>query len=141
RAERVSAAACQGLSVLDAAGHRSGRDIACLCPRIVGGAIAQSTSLSDRDLLLCAAIALNSAAAEGAFTMPWFRAERSLSSYVALLALALQLAVSFGHVHFDGLALGTATAAAALGPSEPEGGPSGTPDRDDVCAICAVISL
>jgi hypothetical protein len=73
--------------------------------------------------------------------MHWFRAERSPSSYVALLALALQLAVSFGHVHFDGLALGTATVAAALGPSEPEGGPSGTPDREDVCAICAVISL
>ena len=45
--------------------------------------------------------------------MPWFRAKRSLSSYVSLFALALQLALSFGHVHLDELGLGNGAIAAA----------------------------
>jgi hypothetical protein len=72
--------------------------------------------------------------------MHWFRARRLPSGYVALLALALQLALSFGHVHLDGLAFrqSPATADKAADP----GTPSGTvPDRDEGCAICAVIGL
>jgi len=73
--------------------------------------------------------------------MQWFRANRPVSSCLALFALALQLALSFGHVHLDDLALGKATLAATQKASQ-SGTPSGTvPDRDEVCAICAVISL
>ena len=67
--------------------------------------------------------------------MRWFRWNRRWGSYAALFALALQLALSFGHVHHDNLALSTKR------PAQPET-PSGTvPDRDDVCAICITISL
>ena len=72
--------------------------------------------------------------------MRWFRGKRRWGSYGALFALALQLALSFGHVHLDDLALGNTATVAAQQASEP-GAPSGTvPDRD-VCAICAIISL
>ena len=35
--------------------------------------------------------------------MQWFRSRVKLGSWVALFALALQLALTFGHVHLDGL--------------------------------------
>jgi hypothetical protein len=74
--------------------------------------------------------------------MQWFRAKRSLSSHIALFALALQLALSFGHVHLDELALGESTRAAAQKASDAQSVPSGNvPDRDEVCAICAIIGL
>jgi len=74
--------------------------------------------------------------------MQWFRAKRSPSSYAALFALALQLALSFGHVHLDELALGKGTPAAAQQASDRQSVPSGNvPDRDEGCAICAIISL
>jgi len=73
--------------------------------------------------------------------MHWFRANRSLRSYLALFALALQLALSFGHVHLDELALGRKTIAATANASDSRT-PSGTvPDRDEICAICAVITM
>jgi hypothetical protein len=73
--------------------------------------------------------------------MHWFRARQSLSSYLALFALALQLALSFGHVHLDDLALGKTPITAAQKASD-LGTPGGTvPDRDEGCAICAVIGL
>jgi hypothetical protein len=73
--------------------------------------------------------------------MHWFRAKQSLSSHLALFALALQLALSFGHVHLDDLALGRTPIAAAQKASD-SGTPAGTvPDRDEGCAICAVIGL
>jgi hypothetical protein len=73
--------------------------------------------------------------------MRWFRGKRRWGSYGALFALALQLALSFGHVHLDDVALGNAASVAVQKASEP-GTPSGTvPDRDDVCAICAILSL
>jgi hypothetical protein len=73
--------------------------------------------------------------------MHWFRAKRSPSGYLALFALALQLALSFGHVHLDELAPGRSAAASAQNASD-AGTPSGTvPDRDEGCAICAIIGL
>jgi hypothetical protein len=69
-----------------------------------------------------------------------FRAKRWLSSYLAPFALALQLAVSFGHVHLGVLGLDGSPVAAAQKPSPAE--PAGTlPDRDEGCAICAIIGL
>jgi len=62
---------------------------------------------------------------------------------VALFALALQLVLSFGHVHLADIASPLASAAAAA-PSQAEdpGGPA-NPDRRarDICAICATLNL
>src|SRR5947209_19343537 len=70
--------------------------------------------------------------------MRWFRRNRRGGSYGALLALALQVALSFGHVHLDGAG---ETAIAAAQEAEPGNAPADTADRDAFCAICAVISL
>jgi hypothetical protein len=72
--------------------------------------------------------------------MRWYRWNRRWTSYSALFALALQLAVSFGHVHLGVLWLDGSPVAAAQKPSPAE--PAGTlPDRDEGCAICAIIGL
>jgi hypothetical protein len=72
--------------------------------------------------------------------MQRFRVQRSPSSYLALFALALQLALSFGHVHL--VASAGAPAVATAQQTEPGSAPSGgVPDRDEPCAICAIISL
>jgi hypothetical protein len=74
--------------------------------------------------------------------MQWFRSNRSLNSYLALFALALQLALSFGHIHLDDLAPGKTTIAAAQEVWDLASVPSGTvPERGEVCAICAIINL
>lgn len=63
---------------------------------------------------------------------------------LALLALAIQLVLSFGHVHADGLVHGSpqATVAQQSGASSPAGPAS---DRDnpaaDACAICATLAM
>lgn len=77
--------------------------------------------------------------------MRWIRSHRRLGARLALFALAVQIVVSFGHVHLDKLA-SSAPAAAGLSlltanrdqtPASPDhhGG------AGDVCAICAVIAL
>jgi hypothetical protein len=76
--------------------------------------------------------------------MKWFRSNVKTGSRLALFALALQFALSFGHFH------ATAQAAPAI-PSgvayvlTTAGDPASTPDSDqrpnDPCAICAVIAL
>jgi hypothetical protein len=70
--------------------------------------------------------------------MQWFRWNRRWGSYAALFALALQLALSFGHLHLDELGV---TAAAAQTSSHPGKSPGNAPDSDELCAICAVISM
>jgi hypothetical protein len=73
--------------------------------------------------------------------MQWFRAKRPHIAYVALLALALQAAITFGHVHVADAENAVATNAAAQFPSNP-GNPNGTaPERDEGCAICAIVGL
>ena len=75
--------------------------------------------------------------------MSWFRSNRRFGATAALLALVLQLAISFGHVH--GLEAGVpAGAARALAPTSPhaDDNTANLPATDDdYCAICAVISL
>jgi DUF2946 family protein len=83
--------------------------------------------------------------------MGWFRSRSRWGSYLALFALAFQLALSFGHVHLESVASrsshGSAlldiqsstasTAAAAVDPAGKE-----TPAlADDHCPICALIHL
>jgi hypothetical protein len=75
--------------------------------------------------------------------MRWFRANRILGGRLALFALAVQLFLSFGHIHRDDI-YGTARASAAA-PAADQSRSLPT-DRsshhtDDYCAICATISL
>jgi hypothetical protein len=70
-----------------------------------------------------------------------------LGSWLALFALAFQLAVSFGHVHLDtkgsGLALALAGAQAPTGAdgASPSGSDETPAPADDYCAVCALIHL
>jgi hypothetical protein len=80
--------------------------------------------------------------------MGWFRSRSRSGSYLALFALAFQLAVSFGHVHLDHIApvSGGATALASPLPSadgvNAPSRPAGREDlADDCCLICTLIHL
>jgi hypothetical protein len=70
--------------------------------------------------------------------MKWFRSNIKHGSRLALLALAIQFALSFGHFH------GVAAQAAPTIQLTSQQAPSG-PDPDqqstDPCAICAVMAL
>ena len=84
--------------------------------------------------------------------MRWFRSHARLGSWLALSALALQLALSFGHIHHKDV-LGQAEASsiaviAALAPEPEAQEPAAPPaDRasheheDGYCAIYAINSL
>ena len=75
--------------------------------------------------------------------MFWVRANRRIGAAVALFALALQLVLSFGHVHPNKSAL--LAPVAAIAATAADGGTSPDHQRrsgtDDFCAICATISL
>jgi len=76
--------------------------------------------------------------------MTWVRSRARQGAVLALLALAIQLVLSFGHVHADGLAHATplTVASGKVGVSFPAGPSS---DRDnpavDACAICATVAM
>jgi hypothetical protein len=82
--------------------------------------------------------------------MRWFRSNRRFVARLALFALGLQLALTFGHIHREDLipaaAASTLVASSvqqpAAAPSLPA--PADKKSRgaiDDVCAICALIQL
>jgi hypothetical protein len=77
--------------------------------------------------------------------MRWVRTKRRSGAWLALAAMALQLVLSFGHIHLEDLkggGNGVVTAAASKAASahqDPAGGPAG--DADDYCPICAVLHL
>jgi hypothetical protein len=77
--------------------------------------------------------------------MHWFRSRSRLGSCLALFALALQLALSFGHVHL-GPVSGHASAGIVANSSDADK-PSGRHQHhlpgsaDDSCAVCALIHL
>ena len=77
--------------------------------------------------------------------MSWFRSRSRWGAYLALLALAFQLAISFGHVHLDHIALTSADATAIASAPSSDDAPSSSADRedvaDDLCPICALIHL
>jgi hypothetical protein len=70
--------------------------------------------------------------------MNWVRSNIKHGSLIALVALAIQFALSFGHFH--GLAAQAAPAAQSVVPSSPLGH-GGDQPSDEPCEICAVISL
>jgi hypothetical protein len=78
--------------------------------------------------------------------MRWFRSKLYWGSRLALFALAVQMVLSFGHVHLHNLAPGSTQPAMTTGSgtvlaSEPAPGghPDGSLDAD--CPICALIQL
>jgi hypothetical protein len=80
--------------------------------------------------------------------MDWFRSRSKWSSYLALFALALQLVLTFGHVHLDRAAPisgDRSTVVTADGANAAPGTPSDPTDRhdraDDHCSICTLIHL
>jgi Protein of unknown function (DUF2946) len=74
--------------------------------------------------------------------MKWFRSNIKRGSRLALFALAVQLALSFGHFH--GIAAQAAPAAQSVSDAATQQ-PSSNHDSDqhpnDGCAICAVIAM
>jgi len=92
--------------------------------------------------------------------MKWFRSRAKYGATLALLALAIQFALSFGHFHSDAAqaAPGIHAIAATVTPAtdsppasqnatvdgkQAQRGPDQTPapHHDDYCAICAVMAL
>jgi hypothetical protein len=74
--------------------------------------------------------------------MRWVRARSGAVSRLALFALALQIALSFGHVHLGGFRHaggGFSAGGTKSAPSAPTQKPAS--DADDYCAICATIHL
>jgi hypothetical protein len=79
--------------------------------------------------------------------MGWVHRHKRHGALFALAALALQIAVSFGHVHLNGVvrAAPHATVAGAhqttLAQASGQGPAQNSGDDDDYCAICASIFL
>jgi hypothetical protein len=74
--------------------------------------------------------------------MQWFRANLKVGSRLALLALTLQIVLSFGHVHLGGLRHSSdrlSVAGTHSVPSDPQRQPIS--DADEYCAICATMHL
>ncbi len=72
------------------------------------------------------------------------RANRRFGGFLALAALALQMVMSFGHVHLDGVHPATppvATAGARAQVVQPLPAQQPASDADGYCAICATIYL
>lgn len=78
--------------------------------------------------------------------MWWFRINKVFGGRLALFALAVQLVLSFGHIHREDIygyappAQPAATQQAANGPQPVQPGQPSN-HSDDYCAICATISL
>jgi DUF2946 family protein len=80
--------------------------------------------------------------------MGWFRWRSRLGAYLALFALAFQLAVSFAHVHLDHIAPTSALASTLASEqlsSDEANAPSSPAGHDDLghhlCPICTLIHL
>jgi hypothetical protein len=82
---------------------------------------------------------------KGGTTMRWVRANLRFGAWCALLALAMQFALSFGHVHLPGTNKGTsALLVQLLAPSTTAPGDPAKPLKQiahDQCAVCASIQL
>jgi len=76
--------------------------------------------------------------------MSWFRSRSRLGALVALFALAIQLALTFGHVHFAAASAPTQVGdvRGKIATATPDPAPGDTPAlADDYCAVCALIQL
>jgi hypothetical protein len=67
------------------------------------------------------------------------RTKMRFGGWLALFALGLQLALSFGHIHAEDFAAANTTVAHQ---TAPQNAPAGDHDGDpDFCAICAVMHM
>jgi hypothetical protein len=117
----------------------------------LGGLLAQTPLLVARALIQSACLRLTFVLyGESKWTMGWFRQKVPWLSRLALFALAVQIVLSFGHVHVNGAAPASAAGMNALAVesnSTAAPGPALPTDRDrnspahDLCALCASISL
>jgi hypothetical protein len=80
--------------------------------------------------------------------MYWVRTNRRFGAWCALLAITLQIVLSFGHIHrFDGFRPGTflpqAIVAVQDQPAATAGNPASKPAglAFEYCAVCAVIEM
>jgi hypothetical protein len=76
--------------------------------------------------------------------MSWFRRNMRFGSWCALFALAIQLGLSFGHLHFASSAAAAALASAAAEPAGAADDPPAPTKHSrvaDYCTICASIHL
>jgi hypothetical protein len=78
--------------------------------------------------------------------MGWVRCHNRFGAWLALSALALQIVLAFGHVHFDrieraALAVAGTVHGTSVAVQASRQGPTLPSDDDDYCAICASISL
>ena len=75
--------------------------------------------------------------------MRWFRSNRYFGARLALIAVALQLVLTFGHVHLALLTAAdqeiSATATGSGGSDPSDRNPSGLSDLD--CPLCALLHL
>lgn len=74
--------------------------------------------------------------------MRWFRDNVRHGSWLALVAIAINFALSFGHVHVAGQAFDRGLIAAVLGASDHGKAPGHTddPQTDVLCPICIASS-
>jgi hypothetical protein len=74
--------------------------------------------------------------------MRWFRGHLAVGSHLALFALAIQLVLSFSHVHLDGLDLATQHSAVVQADQTGNPSPDGpSPNHDALCPICLSIQI
>jgi hypothetical protein len=73
--------------------------------------------------------------------MHWFRSHLRLGSRIALFALAVQLVLTFGHVHREGLRGQSSTRIEASAGAVAPAGHDEPKVADDFCAVCALIHL
>jgi hypothetical protein len=71
--------------------------------------------------------------------MKWSRSKAKSLSLLALFALALQFALSFGHIHADALAAPAAISDYASAPTSDSDHQQD--DTADICAICATVAM
>jgi hypothetical protein len=73
--------------------------------------------------------------------MTWVRSNIRRVSHVALFALAIQLAVSFGHVHAVAAQPSPAQVARSLTTPQPASDQAPGEHPGDICAICVVMAM
>jgi hypothetical protein len=74
--------------------------------------------------------------------MKWFRSNIKRVSHVALFALAIQFALSFGHFHGVGAEAASATQVARSLSAPQPASDQGSPEHPgDICAICVVMAM
>ena len=74
--------------------------------------------------------------------MHWIRKNSRFGSWAAVFALAIQLVLSFGHIHLKDIQGSSAVIASSsqLQPNIPDDDDGGTTGQD-FCAICAALNL